>query len=83
MKTNRPDWRNSWSHIDQHFSPSLNFEKGDPFGEFNLGSTIVLLFEAPKNWRFSVKPGDKINYGQQLMVAKNKISHRRRLSSNH
>lgn len=40
--------------------------KGDDFGEFNLGSTIVLLFEAPKNFRFNVEVGEQLLYGKPL-----------------
>lgn len=40
--------------------------KGDPFGEFNLGSTIVLIFEAPSDFECDVTPGQKIKYGQRL-----------------
>lgn len=35
-------------------------------GEFNLGSTIILLFEAPKNFEFAVEPGQKVQMGQPI-----------------
>lgn len=44
----------------------LALRKGDRVGGFNLGSSVVLIFEAPKNFQFSVKPGQKIYYGQPL-----------------
>ncbi|XP_023119632.1 phosphatidylserine decarboxylase proenzyme, mitochondrial isoform X1 [Amphiprion ocellaris] len=41
-------------------------QKGEALGEFNLGSTIVLLFEAPKDFSFSLQPGQRIRVGQGL-----------------
>ncbi|CAD5113225.1 unnamed protein product [Dimorphilus gyrociliatus] len=45
---------------------SVEFKKGDHFGEFNLGSSIILVFEAPKNFKFAVNRGEKIKMGQKL-----------------
>nr|XP_057913464.1 phosphatidylserine decarboxylase proenzyme, mitochondrial isoform X2 [Doryrhamphus excisus] len=44
----------------------LALQRGEAVGEFNLGSTIVLLFEAPKTFTFSVHPGQRIRVGEGL-----------------
>lgn len=40
--------------------------KGKEFGEFNFGSTIVLIFEAPENFTFRVPEGGRVKYGEPL-----------------
>lgn len=39
---------------------------GTEMGGFLLGSTIVLVFEAPENFKFEVEPGSKIKVGEKL-----------------
>ena len=52
--------------FDKHFPQPVTVRKGDMFGEFNLGSTIVLIFEAPHGFQFKVNEGDKIKFGRPL-----------------
>ncbi|KAK0521132.1 phosphatidylserine decarboxylase 1 [Tilletia horrida] len=39
---------------------------GDEMGGFLLGSTIVLVFEAPENFRFTLQAGQKIRVGEKM-----------------
>jgi len=48
----------------------VEVKKGDYFGEFNLGSTIVLIFEAPENFQFSLQPDQTIRVGQSILEPK-------------
>ncbi|OAV96214.1 hypothetical protein PTTG_03441 [Puccinia triticina 1-1 BBBD Race 1] len=40
--------------------------KGAEVGAFSLGSTIVLVFEAPEQFQFSVKKGEPVRVGQAI-----------------
>jgi len=51
--------------FDQQKS-GIKIKKGKLIGDFNLGSTIVLVFEAPARFNFKVKPGQKVKVGQGL-----------------
>ncbi|KAH9777203.1 phosphatidylserine decarboxylase proenzyme 1 [Citrus sinensis] len=54
----------------------MMLKKGDEVGAFNMGSTVVLVFQAPtikspkrgdnSNFRFCIKRGDKIRVGEGL-----------------
>ena len=39
---------------------------GEDMGGFRLGSTVVLVFEAPSNFEFTVHPTQKVKVGEQL-----------------
>ncbi|CAF1973386.1 unnamed protein product [Rotaria magnacalcarata] len=67
LKTNnyrRPRLEKTFQTIRN--SNGMILKRADNFGEFNFGSTIVLVFEAPDNLAFNVKPGDLIRLGESL-----------------
>jgi len=49
--------------IVQYVQP-YTFKKGDEMGMFKLGSTVVLIFEGPKNLEWTVEPHQSVKYGQ-------------------
>jgi len=54
------------SFVREEQPQGVPVKRGELFGEFNLGSTIVLIFEAPANFEFGVKQNDKVFFGQAL-----------------
>ncbi len=48
------------------FEKPVILKRGEEVGFFKMGSTIVMIFEAPKSFVFSVNPGDKVKLGQRL-----------------
>lgn len=48
------------------YQDDISAEKGECVSFFNLGSTVVLLFEAPNNFDWKVAPHSKIKLGQPL-----------------
>lgn len=68
-------------HPDTRYTPGVSFdkdfrqnpihvEKGEMFGEFNLGSTIVLIFEAPENFKFNVNNDQRVRMGEPMGTCK-------------
>ncbi|XP_077967080.1 phosphatidylserine decarboxylase proenzyme, mitochondrial-like [Styela clava] len=64
LKTNRPK-RVYGGYYDEVYN-NVEAQKGLSMGEFNLGSTIVLIFEAPKDFKYRVEAGQKIQFGKAL-----------------
>ncbi|KAI5953597.1 PSD1 [Candida jiufengensis] len=44
----------------------IPLSKGQDIGGFKLGSTVVLVFEAPNNYKFDLKVGETVKVGQSL-----------------
>ncbi|XP_039177098.1 phosphatidylserine decarboxylase proenzyme, mitochondrial isoform X2 [Crotalus tigris] len=70
LQTNSPRYSkgsyNDFSFVTGKNDEGVPMRKGEHLGEFNLGSTIVLIFEAPKDFNFYLKPGQKIRFGEAL-----------------
>eukprot|EP00455_Lapot_gusevi_P002651 TRINITY_DN11082_c0_g3_i1.p1 TRINITY_DN11082_c0_g3~~TRINITY_DN11082_c0_g3_i1.p1 ORF type:complete len:523 (+),score=121.70 TRINITY_DN11082_c0_g3_i1:102-1670(+) len=55
---------------DRVYEQQIRLAQGEELGRFNLGSTVVLVFEAPEDFEFTVKGGEKIKLGQRLGTSK-------------
>ncbi|XP_068094664.1 phosphatidylserine decarboxylase proenzyme, mitochondrial isoform X5 [Hyperolius riggenbachi] len=70
LQTNSPRYskgsHNDVSYVTNNNQDGIPMRKGEQLGEFNLGSTIVLIFEAPKDFTFNLKAGQKIHFGEAV-----------------
>lgn len=66
LQTNTKGKRN---RVDEMDLGQIGLKKGELFGQFNMGSTIILLFEAPKDFKFDMASGDRVLVGQALTAA--------------
>jgi len=59
--------KNDRVYEDLSFPEGVQLKRGESFGEFNLGSTIVLVFEAPKDFQFSnISHNQTVRMGEAL-----------------
>ncbi|XP_061417475.1 phosphatidylserine decarboxylase proenzyme, mitochondrial isoform X1 [Lethenteron reissneri] len=70
LHTNSPRYmKGSYHDLSYVMEPSrsgIPLRKGEHLGEFNLGSTVVLIFEAPADFTFNLNGGQKIRFGEAL-----------------
>lgn len=48
------------------YANPVELKKGQEVGMFKLGSTVVMIFEAPENFEWNIKENDKVRYGQPI-----------------
>jgi phosphatidylserine decarboxylase len=73
LRTNTPSRQNTPGTFTEAVYSSASrilngqpLKKGEEMGGFWLGSTIVLVFEAPEEFEFTVREGEKVKVGQAL-----------------
>ncbi|XP_046672128.1 phosphatidylserine decarboxylase proenzyme, mitochondrial-like isoform X2 [Homalodisca vitripennis] len=64
LHTNTRKWRDGSRHRDKYMN--VVWKKGEEVGEFRMGSTIVLIFEAPKDFSFNVGQNQRVKVGEAL-----------------
>jgi len=48
------------------YPDGVSLGAGDPVGGFRLGSTVVLVFDAPEDFQWKVSAGDRVRMGEAL-----------------
>ena len=65
LKTNQSGKAPKYAHQVKYEKP-ISFKKGDDFGYFNFGSTMVVIFEPPSD--LGLRPSEIVKMGQPLLV---------------
>ena len=73
LATNTRKWETDTFH-QKVWDQGKGVKKGEYFGEFNLGSTIVLIFEAPHDFEFNfASEGDTVRVGGSVIKRKKAV----------
>lgn len=62
------------SMTNKYKDSSISFEKGEMTGRFEMGSTIVLIFEADSNTSLNISEGQKLSLGEEIVKHKQKTN---------
>jgi phosphatidylserine decarboxylase len=63
------------------YENGISLIKGQELGRFNLGSTVVMVFEAPADFKFTANPGDKLRLGQPIGTCSSDVTATNALSA--
>jgi len=73
LETNKKEFKDL-DHTYEEKEIKHHCKKGEEFGRFNAGSTIVMIVEAPEEAKWSVQNGDRVKMGQDLLLLPNTAS---------
>ncbi|KAH7696975.1 Phosphatidylserine decarboxylase proenzyme [Aphelenchoides avenae] len=54
------------TRTSRKFDPPVRFSNGQKMGRFQFGSTVVMVFEAPRQFKLELDEGEHIKYGQRV-----------------
>ena len=66
LQSNQDDPKHCYVDKRLGIIDGVSIQKGQHLGHFEFGSSIVLIFEAPSAFAFSVAAGSRLQYGQPL-----------------
>lgn len=55
--------------INEDVKNDKKLKTGDEIGRFELGSTVVYIFEGPSNFQWNVSPGQSVKMGEPIISA--------------
>ena len=66
LKTNRFDHKKGLFKPEDRDYNGISVGKGEEIGRFNFGSSVIMLVETPKNFKFDLEIEQKVRYGDVI-----------------